>query len=452
VYGASYLGNGSILIATETGLLTLTASGGTTRKFARPLVTDGGSFGPVSFPSAVAGAQFAVGLVRGGPLVVVSLADGATRTIRPFEGDSATSIYGDAPKVAGGRLYWHVRDAVMSAQFDVDGARITSEPTVVTTGVRGDVLGAADFDVADDGTVVFVPGADAAIGHLAFLDHQGGVDTLAVPPADYSGFDLSPDGQSLLTKSISTAGATELRLFDVARGAGTLVDVGVGDISQPGWLADGRSLLVSVAPRGIGSARLLRVTTDGRARPDTIMPGGLDRYAVAHGGRVVLVQVTGNRSPNRYLTDDTGVDTRIYASRDDGAFIELPSLHGMVSPSISPDGRWITYESYKNDDATIFMERFPLDGHPVRVPGRGFEGYLSPKGGRLFYRVGSGIMQVPLTFTPNGVTFGEPTMWVTLPFADFIGRGYKIANDERVLVKLLPSTKPQGEIRVVMGS
>ncbi|WP_411282179.1 protein kinase domain-containing protein [Gemmatimonas sp.] len=460
VYGASYVGNGGILIATETGLLTLTASGGTTGKFARPSVADGGSFGPVSFPSAVAGDQFAVGLVRGGPLVVVSLADGATRTIRPYAGDTATSIYGDAPKVAGGRLYWHVRDAVMSAQFDVDGARMTSEPMVVTTGVRGDLFGAADFDVADDGTVVFVPGADAAIGHLAFLDHQGDVDTLAVPPADYSGFDLSPDGQSLLTKSISAAGATELRLFNVARGAGTnvargagtLVDVGAGAISQPGWLADGRSILVSVAPNGIASARLLRATTDGRARPDTIMSGGLDRYAVAPRVGLVIAQVTRNRSPNRYLTDDAAMDTRLYASRDGGAFTELPSLRGLLSPSLSPDGRWVTYERYQSADATIFMERFPLDGHPVRVPGRGYEAYLSPKGGRLFYRVGSGIMQVPLTFTPNGVTFGEPTMWVTFSFADFIGRAYKIANDERVLVKLLPSTKPQGEIRVVIRS
>ncbi|HYW30523.1 MAG TPA: serine/threonine-protein kinase [Gemmatimonas sp.] len=448
-YGASYVGSDSLLVATETGLLTLTASGGTTRKLPVPRVA-GVSPGPITFPRTAAGMRYAVGLARGGPLLVVSLADGATRMIRPFAGDTAAGIAGDAPKVIGGRLYWHVRDAVMSAQFDASGARITSEPMVVSTGVRGDVLGAADFDVANDGTMVFVPGADAAVGHLALLDRQGGVDTIAVPPADYAGFDLSPDGRSLLTKSISSAGVTELRVFDLVRGVGTLVDVGVGDVSQPGWLADSRSLLVSVAPGGLASARLLRVATDGRARTDTIMPGGLDRYAVSHGGRVVIAQVTRNRSPNRYLTADVGVDTKLYASQDGGTFTELPSLRGMLTPSVSSDGRWVTYERYQNDDATIFVERFPLDGRPIRVPGRGYEAYLSPKGDKLFYRTGAGIMQVPLTFTRDGVTMGEPTMWVTFPFADFMGRAYKIASDERVLVKLLPSTKPQAEIRVVM--
>ena len=40
----------------------------------------------------------------------------------------------------------------------LEGARLTSEPTPVVSGVRGDLFGAADFDVADDGTVVFVAG------------------------------------------------------------------------------------------------------------------------------------------------------------------------------------------------------------------------------------------------------------------------------------------------------
>ena len=87
-----------------------------------------------------------------------------------------------APKAAGGRPYWLERDVVMSASFDAEGARVTSEPAPVVSGVRGDLLGAADFDVADDGTVVFVAGADPSIGPLAWLDRQGRVDTLPVPP------------------------------------------------------------------------------------------------------------------------------------------------------------------------------------------------------------------------------------------------------------------------------
>ena len=93
-----------------------------------------------------------------------------------------------------------------------------------------------------------------ALIHRSATSHgstrQGRVDTLAVPPANYVGFDVSPDGRSLLTKSISSGGTTEIRVVDLARGTSSVLDVGSGDISQPGWSADGRSALISVAPQG----------------------------------------------------------------------------------------------------------------------------------------------------------------------------------------------------------
>ncbi len=43
-------------------------------------------------------------------------------------------------------------------------------------------------------------------------------------------------------------------------------------------------------------------------------------------------------------------------------------------------------------------------------------------------------------------------MYVGLAFADFLGRAYKLGRDGRLLVKLLPSTAPQSEIRLVTGT
>jgi serine/threonine-protein kinase len=449
--GATYLRNGSVVMALESGRLTVIAPGGTTRPLAVSAATGDGAAGSVNFPSAVAGDRYVVAVIRGGPIVVISMANGAIRRIRRFAtGDTAAGILGAAPKAAGGHLYWLERDVVMSASFDAENARLTSEPVPVVSGVRGDLLGASDFDVADDGTVVFVAGADPSIGPLAWLDRQGRVDTLALPPADYEGFDISPDGGSLLTKTITSSGATEIRVFDLARGTGSLLDVGTGDISQPGWTADGRFALVSVAPRGVASARVLRVAVDGRSAPDTILPGALDRLAVSRDGRVVILQVSSTRSANRYLT--LGDETRLFASRDHGAFEELTSLRGVAAPALSPDGRWVTYEKYGAGQGEVFIERFPLDGHPIRVPNdAGYEALFSAKGDKIFYRVGPGIMEVAFKVSGDTVSFGKPTLIVKFAFADFLGRGYKVGNDDRILVKLLPSTTPQSEIRVVTG-
>jgi serine/threonine-protein kinase len=453
--GAVYLTNGSVLFAVESGVLTLIArSGGTTRmRVSARTNSDQDSTGVMNFPDAVPGDRYVVGLSRGGPMVVASLTDGTSRRIRPFAvTDSTVGIVGGAPRVVGGRLYWLDHDVVLSAAFDAQGARLTSEPTPVVSGVRGDLFGAADFDVADDGTVVFVAGRDPAIGHLAWLDPKGRVDTLAVPPANYGGFDISPDGRSLLTKSINSSGTVEIRVFDIIRGTSSVLDVGTGDISQPGWSADGRSVLISVAPRGLASARVLRVPIDGRSSIDTIMPGGLDRYAVSRDGRVTILQVSTTRSPNRYLTGGQGA--KLYASTNQGAFEELTALRDFVAPALSPDGKWVAYEKYGVGQSGMYVERFPLDGRPMQVTSSegAFEAFFSSKGDKLFYRVGRGVMQVPLTVTGDRMTLGRPTMYLEFAFADFLGRSYKLGHDDRLLVKLLPSTTPQSSIRVMTGS
>ena len=449
--GATYLADGGVLLTNEFGGFTLIAPGGGTRRISLSEAGGDGMAVSSNFPSMVAGDRYAVARVIFGPVVVISLADGAVRRVRPLATGDAAEIAGAAPKAAGGRLYWLERDVVQSAAFDPEEARLTSVPAPVITGVRGDLLGAADFDVADDGTVVFVAGADPAIGHLAWIDRQGRADTLAVPPADYQGFEVSPDGRSLLTKSLAASGATEIRVFDIARGVGTLLDVGTGDISQPGWTADGRSVLVSVAPGGVGTARVLRVPVDGRAPPDTIMPGALLRQAVSRNGSVVILQISTTTSANRYLSE--GQDSRLFASRDGGPFEELPSLRGRLAPALSPDGRWVSYERYGGKETAIFVERFPLDGHPVRMSADvGYEAFFSAKGDRLFYRVGAGIMEVPLRVSGDSLSLGEPRPFVKFDFADFPGRAYKVGSDDRMLVKLLPSTVPQPEIRVVTGS
>jgi len=407
----------------------------------------------MNFPDVVPGDRYAVGLSRGGPMVVASLTDGTSRRIRPFPAtDTTAGIVGGAPKVVGGRLYWLEHDAVLSAAFDAQEARLTSEPTPVVSGVRGDLFGAADFDVADDGTVVFVAGRDPSVGHLAWLDPKGRVDTLAIPAANYAGFDVSPDGRSLLTKSITSGGTTEIRVFDVARGTSTVLDVGSGDISQPGWSADGRSAMISVAPHGLASAHVLRVPVDGRSSIDTIMPGGLDRYAVSGNGRVTILQVSTMRSPNRYLT--VGQGAKLYASMNHGAFEELTTLRDFVAPALSSDGKWVAYEKYGIGLSAVYIQRFPLDGRPMQVStdGDAFETFFSARGDKLFYRTGRGVMQVPLTVTADRLTLGRPSVYVEFAFADFLGRGYKLGHDDRLLVKLLPSTAPQSDIRVMTGS
>jgi hypothetical protein len=87
------------------------------------------------------------------------------------------------------------------------------------------------------------------------------------------------------------------------------------------------------------------------------------------------------------------------------------------------------------------------------VPGDGgYEAIFSAKGDKIFYRLGDRIVEVAFTVTRDRVSFSTPKTYVKFGFADFLGRGYKVGNDDRMLVKLLPSTTPQSEIRVMTGT
>ena len=184
------------------------------------------------------------------------------------------------------------------------------------------------------------------------------------------------------------------------------------------------------------------------------MPGGLDRYAVSRDGRVTILQVSTLRSPNRYLMAGRGA--KLYASTNQGSFEDINAVHACLDcmvPSLSPDGKWIAYEKFGVAQVTLYIERFPRDGQPIQVPSNGdaYESFFSAKGDKLFYRVGRGVMQLPLTVVGDRMTLGKPSMYVEFPFADFLGRSYRLGPDNRLLVKLLPSTTPQSEIRIVTG-
>jgi serine/threonine-protein kinase len=443
--GATFLDDGSVLMSLNTGEERSVSPTGTAR-VVRPVALNRNE--AVNFPRRVPDDRYVVGTFVGGPLVVVSLADGVARRIKAFAGAKtagvAKTIDGNAPKMSGNRLYWQQNDVVMSAAFDIAGARLTSEPVVSAIGVRGDLIGAADFDVADDGTLIFITGGDPSIGDLAWLDARGRVDTLPLPAANYNGWDISPDGRSVVTQSETPSGKNEIHVFDLTRGIGSELNVGAGPISQPGWSADGRHVILSVTPGAPSTARVVRMPTDGSGAVDTLMSGFLARQAVSHDGRTVVLEVAPGGS---------NFASKIYASTNGRPPVELPHFRSALDPALSPDGHWIAYEKTDDPQLPLVVERFPEGGHPTLVASNGgYEPIFSARGDRLFYRAGRRVMVATLT-PGETMTVNKSTPYgVDFAFADFLGRAYRVGNDDRLLVKLLPSTAPHSEIRVLIGA
>ncbi len=445
--GAAFLSDGRIVYMTQYLGGFIASSSGVTQAIAKPVVNSDGSVESFAFPAVVPGDRYLLGVERGLNYFVaaVDLKSGAFRRFERFGAKESMEpqtrfVRGSAPRIVGDRLVWLDGDVLMTATADIAAARLTSEPSSVVTGVRGDLNGAADFALATDGTIAFVPGGNPSIGKLAWLDRHGRVDTLPIPESNYVGWDISPDGQRVVTMTAPQLGPREFRVLDLARGINAKLALSAPFTSQPVWTADGRSLMLSIKQTPADPGVVLRFPTDGSSKIDTLLRGFASRYARSRDGRVVIANMQGQQSLTGFAVS---VDGKPFTTSD--------RLKSVKTPALTPDGRWLAYEN-EVGQTDVFVERFPSDGRRYQVStNSGYEATFSANGDRLFYRLGRSIMSA--AFTPGDPPIiRKPEVYVTYDFADFPGRAWMLAPDGRFLIKLLPSVVPRSEIRVLTGA
>jgi Tol biopolymer transport system component len=446
--GGAFLSDGRILYATFFSEAHLVSRSGAAQTI--KMVDEKGKEVEQNFvyPSIVAGDAYAVGVERGGQAIeILTLSTGTVQTVARADASKEAlhvrgSIEGSSPKIIGNRLVWLAGDVLMSATVDAAGARLTSEAVVVASGVRGDINYGGDFALAAGGTIAFVAGGDPMVGKLAWLQRGGRVDTLPLPPANYRGWDISPDGRRVVTRIVAAGALDEYRVFDIARGISTKLELSAPSMSQPVWTADGRFVLASVRQNFADSGVIVRIAGDGGQRPDTIARGFPSRWATSRDGKVILFGG---------LTADGSGRTFMMASVNGGNFAPLAHRGTWMTPAFSADGKWVAYEE-QSGRLEVFVEPFPADGRRFQVSNDGgYEAVFSRSGDQIFYRNGRRIMAV--SFAPGTTpALGKPTEYIAYDFSDFEGRAWMLAPDGRFLIKLLPSYTPRSEIRVLSGA
>jgi serine/threonine-protein kinase len=92
-------------------------------------------------------------------------------------------------------------------------------------------------------------------------------------------------------------------------------------------------------------------------------------------------------------------------------------------PGLSPDGRWLAYQSDMSGSNEIYVQSFPDGGRRQTVStGGGVDPVWSADGRELYYRRGNAIMAVPVRTGPQFQTLGPPVVLFTRPY-DFTQTG-----------------------------
>jgi eukaryotic-like serine/threonine-protein kinase len=287
----------------------------------------------------------------------------------------------DARYLASGHLLVSTLDeALFAVPFDAESWTITGSLTPVIDSIGVDDLGNAAFALSKNGTAVYAVGTPrGAPGQiLVTVDLDGNEQTLGLPSLrNYSAPRYSPDGSKIAYQS-----SGELWIYDLIVGNRDAIVSG-GGARNPIWSPDGTQIAYVVW--GTDSASFETRPTDLSAPSEVILTrDGNRRWATdwtAEGNRLVFNE------------PDTGRGD-VWTVQMDGNHVAGPYLRadGWLegAATISPSGKWASYESNQDGPLEIFVRSFPTPGERHRVA-TGVGGRWADGGRKLFFRNGDTV-------------------------------------------------------------
>jgi serine/threonine-protein kinase len=354
--------------------------------------------GNQAFFRVLPGGKVAVFTVYGTPFRIeaMRLATGERKVLTP--GITAH------PLPAGYLMFATLEGRIMVAPFDAGTLELTGAAVPVIEGVRVGPRAVALYTVSKSGTVVYWTGSPASSEfELVWVARSG--EVTSVDPgwtfdadADNRGWDLSPDETRLALKARTDLGR-DIWIKELPDGPLSRLTFAEGTDRFPRWSPDGESVTFLSARAGeldawtkradgVGDADLLFdhevVLAEAVWSPDgewlILRTGGV---AGVTGGRDILGLRPGVDSVPRPL---------------------VVSDFDEAGPAVSPDGRWLAYQSDETGRREVFIRPFPdTEGRKIQVSdGGGRAAVWAHSGRELFY-----VTDGPTTFGHRDLMVAE---------------------------------------------
>ncbi|MEP7311902.1 MAG: TIR domain-containing protein [Pseudomonadota bacterium] len=279
---------------------------------------------------------------------------------------------------------------------------------------------AADFAFSSTGTLVSIPPSPAAGGtELFWVDRQGTRTSLGLEPGRYAYPRVSPDGKRIAIE-INNGKNRDLWIWDLRRTSLTPLTRGPSEDLLPEWNVDGSR--VFFASNRSGTLDVYSQAADGAddARVEYAGPGAQVPQPMTPDGKQLIVF-------NDFKTLNI-------LELGKPVLQPLPSTGAEVWLSaVSPDGRWIAYESKESGAQTeIFLRPFPdMNSRREKISVDGGRYPLWSRTGKdeLFYvDLKGGMMSVDIRLNPE-LQVGKVTKlfdWRPPP-ASLTGRLYDVS-------------------------
>jgi Tol biopolymer transport system component len=243
-----------------------------------------------------------------------------------------------------GHLLFGRDGAVWAVAFDPNSTTVRGAAVpVIPSGVVGTVLsGGPAFRLSSNGTLVFAP-ADFDYKRIVSVDRDSSEVALNLPPNRYGNPRIAPDGRRLLIEIEQSM----IEVLDLLRVTHARLTAGAPGTSFSTWTADGNGVVfkrfyvpVWAAADGSGKTGFVPgglvndFPTSPGPDPDSILDV---RVQPKTAGDIFLMSIRGRFSPKPLVV----------SSAYEGG------------PELSPDHRWILYQSNESGQPEIYVRRYP---------------------------------------------------------------------------------------------
>ena len=318
------------------GLARIRETGGTPEIATRPAdPTESWHSAPSALPNG-RGVLFIIAHDRGASPSDIGVLD--TRT-----GKYRLLVRGMAPRyVAPGYLLYVIEGGtVMATRFDAEQLTVSGDPVPIVAGVAASLRGGVDLEPVPNGTLIYAAGTSAERSReLVRVTRDGQVSRIdSTWKVDARNAAFSPDGGSVAVTVLRHAGSPEVWVKPLGAGpAVKIADAG----GAAAWSPDGRTLAFSA------NGGLLLGPSDGSALP-----------RVRRQGTPLFTGLEYSRD-GQWLVGTVSGDIVAFRMSGDSALVPLvrtPALERRGT--VSPDGRWLAYESDESGRLEIYVRPFP---------------------------------------------------------------------------------------------
>jgi serine/threonine-protein kinase len=383
---------------------------------------------------------------------VVSLKTGERKTVQH---GGFSPRYVASPNGTGHLIYLH-DTTLFAVPFDLDRLALAGVPTPILEDVGSTTAGGGDFAFAgahsSPGTFVYIPGKAGGFFPLSWLHSDGKLQPLQARLGIYWTLRFSTDGR--LAFSTPGVQGEDIWVKDLGRDAPSRLSFLDGQNRWPIWTPDGRNIIFQSA--NWAAPGLYWIRSDGTGEAQRLTDGELDEwpYSFSPDGKRVAFSANGNGGSPDIFTAPIEGDPSHPRLGERELFVGTPFVERY--PALSPDGRWLAYQSNETRTPEIYVRPFPGPGRKWQISTEGGTFPVWSRDGREVLFEASDRRVMAVGYTANGDSFatGKTRVWSETRLMSNDRINYDLAPDgKRLAVLADPSTteRPPTHLTVLLS-